>query len=145
MASLADRLFDEVDRQLADVRAAAEAIAVRAAGGTALVALAAGLIAARIQQGKDQGLVPSLVALCLAVVIGFAVLVPQLAVAPGPEDFNDWRQLPPADALSDLLETKLLLLAANQARLAVMRWLFYGQMTVGGIAALGAIVKTAAG
>ena len=78
-----DRLHAEVDRQLAEVRAACDGLATRAGLLIAAAGVVAAILAARIVPGHHQVLlVLTLVAFGVSIVAGGVTLMPWLKVGP---------------------------------------------------------------
>ncbi|BFU47413.1 hypothetical protein [Krasilnikovia sp. MM14-A1004] len=132
-------MFAELDRQLEHVRTQIDAIATRSGFLVATTAVAAAVLAARIQTGKFnvQG---ALWALGIAGVLGTLTLVPLLGPGPSPGQLMRWANAhdPNArtNAVAELYHAKLMLLEGNRTRLALMTGTFYLQ----GIAVVVAII-----
>jgi hypothetical protein len=122
-----DRLFTEIDRQLADVRATADGLATRAGLLISASALAAGLLGTRLPMLKTGLAVVALIALGTASVFGAVVLVPGLKVGPDVSTLSGWFGEAETPTIKALYGAKLLALEGNRRRLAVMRTLFYAQ------------------
>jgi hypothetical protein len=118
-----DRLFAEVDRQLEHVRSQTDAVAMRSGFLIATTAVAASVLAARIQTGKLNVAGP-LAALGLAAVLGLGALAPLLKTGPKVLALKDWSEkgsnVDRATAVTQLFQAKLELLDANRQRLSYM-------------------------
>jgi hypothetical protein len=140
LASHIDRLFSEVDRQLAEVRAAADGVATRAGlliTGSAVVAT---LLAARLPSVKGGLAITALIMLGIATLIGGTVLVPALTLGPEATALSTWFSDEPERTLREVYAAKILALVGNLRRLLVMRVLFYTQ----GVAVGAAVVLSIA-
>jgi hypothetical protein len=137
-----DRLFDEADRQLAEVRDEANGIATRAGLLVSVTALAAAVFAADLDAIHSGEIITF-------VLLGVALLAPLLTVVsrlePGPDELSlkGWAEDPPANE-TVLYGAKLIQLRANRTRLAVMTREFYLQVGAV-IAAVSAAIAAAAG
>ncbi len=131
-----DRLFMEVDRQLAEVRAAADGLATRAGLLISASALAAGLLGTRLPMLKTGLAIGALIALGIATLIGGTVLTPGLRLGPTLGSLSGWFGEAPAPTIKALYAAKILALEGNLKRLVVMRVLVCTQ----GLAVTAAIV-----
>ena len=142
MSDPIDRMFDEADRQLAEVRDEANGIATRAGLLVSVTALAAAVFAADLDAVHGGEFVTF-------VLLGVALLTPLLIVVsrlePGPDELSlkGWAEDPRANE-NVLYGAKLTQLRANRTRLAVMTREFYLQVTTV-IAAVAAAIAAAAG
>jgi hypothetical protein len=121
-----DRLHAEVDRQLAEVRAACDGLATRSGLLIAAAAAVAAILAARIQVGHHEVLlVLALVAFGVAVLTAAVTLMPSLRIGPLATSLASWASGRPTARTSALLyDDKIVILMANLNRLLVMRILF---------------------
>jgi hypothetical protein len=126
-ASIDDRLFAEVDRQLAEVRTMADGLATRAGVLMSGSALVAGLLGTRLPMLQLGWAVAALVGLGIATVLGALVLVPNLVLGPMPVTLTGWLGQDAQRTLEELFGAKVLALEGNATRLARMRVLFYFQ------------------
>lgn len=144
MTSLVDRVFAEVDRQLEHVRAQTEAVATRSGLLVATTAVAAAVLAARIQTGKfDVG--NALWALGVAAVLGIFTLIPYLRIGPDVVHLTTWGAASSgttATATTELYQAKLIALGANRTRLVVMTCAFYLQCLAVIVAVVLALTST---
>jgi hypothetical protein len=131
LASLTDRLFSEVDRQLAEVRAFADGVATRAGLLVSASALTAGLLGSQLATIKDEWpAIAALVALGGATLFGIFVFAPGLTAGPAAAALGNWAGRTAsagAAATNELYSAKLIALEANRRRLTIMRVLFYLQ------------------
>jgi hypothetical protein len=132
LATLSDRLFTEVDRQLPEVRTYTDAVATRAGLLISANALAASLLGSRIST-KDAGAmaITAIAAFGLSALFGLFVFAPSLISGPNVSSLATWAGAvgagPTADANKDLYGSKLVALEANLNRLTIMRVMFYLQ------------------
>jgi hypothetical protein len=144
LADHIDRLFSEVDRQLAEVRATADGVATRAGLLISGSAIAASLLAARLASSKGPLAVAALIVLGVATLVGGVVLVPALKPGPTPTALSTWFGEEPQRTLKELYGAKVLALEGNLRRWLVMRVLFCSQGVVAGVA-IGLAIAAAAG
>jgi hypothetical protein len=144
LADRIDRLFSEVDRQLAEVRATADGVATRAGLLISGSTIAASLLAARLASSKGPLAVAALIVLGVATLVGGAVLVPALKPGPTPTALSAWLGEEPQRTLKELYGAKILALEGNLRRLLVMRVLFYSQGVAMSVA-VGLAIAAAAG
>jgi hypothetical protein len=137
-ATSKDRLFAEVERQLAEVRATADGLATRAGVLLTGTALAAGLLAARLATLRSGLIVGAMIALGVATLAGGTVLVPYLKLGSTAATLRGWFDEPATPTIKALYVAKVGALEANLRRLTVMRVFFYTQ----GVAVVVAIVLT---
>jgi hypothetical protein len=91
LASLTDRLFSEVDRQLAEVRDFADGVATRAGLLVSASALTAGLLGSQLATIKDEWpAIAALVALGGATLFGIFVFAPGLTAGPAAAALGNW-------------------------------------------------------
>ncbi len=129
-----DRLFEEADRQLVEVREQSAGVAARSGLLFSATAVAAALLAARIDhlQHKPIG---ALWALGVGTFLGFMTLLVPFQLGPNPVSLISWSKVPSDANLSSLYEAKLMALDANRQRLAVMSATFYLQV-IGAVVAI---------
>lgn len=144
MASHTDRLFSEVDRQLAEVRATADGVATRAGLLISGSAVAAALLGPRLPSLTGGLAIAALIVLGVATLIGGAVLTPALKPGPMPSTLRGWLGEEPKHTLKELYGAKVIALEANLRRLLVMRVLFYSQGVAVSVA-IGLAITAAAG
>lgn len=142
-ASKSDRLFAEVDRQLAEIRSAADGLATRAGIMMSATAVAAGVFSVSLTAQRNGLVVAALIMLGIATLVGTTVLVPAMKFGPQASSLSNWSGTGSADAIEQLYAAKLLALEANLARLALMRTAFYAQFSVV-VLAIGLAVAAAA-
>jgi hypothetical protein len=100
MAELKERLDAEIDRQLAEVRAACDGFATRAGLLIAATGIGASAFATRI--GKVHSghfLVPTFTALAVAALAGVCTVIPWLRIGVVTGDLTVWADAPPEAAL----------------------------------------------
>lgn len=133
-----DRLHAEVDRQLAEVRAACDGLATRSGLLVAAEAAVAALLAPRIDPARHEILlVLTIVALGVATLAAAVTLMPWLLVGPVPMSLASWMSAGSSAVTSSQLYTsKATILASNLNRLLVMR-IFFAMQSVTTIAAVG--------
>lgn len=121
-----DRLHAEVDRQLAEVRAACDGLATRSGLLIAAMGVGAAIIVPRISGGHHEVLlVLTLVAVGVAALSGAAVLMPSLTVGPLAASLQGWMSGGSSSTTSNrLYDSKVVILASNLDRWLVMRILF---------------------
>jgi hypothetical protein len=121
-----DRLHAEIDRQLAEVRAACDGLATRSGLLIAASGVGATILASRISSDHHEVLlVYTLVALGVATLSGAAVLMPSLKIGPLAISLGAWMAGTSSSRTSSLLyDGKLVILTSNMDRLLVMRTLF---------------------
>lgn len=139
-----DRLFSEVDRQLGEVRAAADGVATRAGLLISAAAVAATLLGARLPSLKGPLAIAALIVLGVATLIGGTVLTPTLKPGPMPTALSAWFGEDPQRTLKELYGAKVLALEGNLRRLLVMRVLFYTQGVTVSVA-IGLAIAAASG
>jgi hypothetical protein len=118
-----DRLHAEIDRQLAEVRAACDGLATRAGLLIAATGVGAAIIAARISAGHHEVLlVFTLAALGVATFSGAAALMPSLRIGPLVSSLQRWMSGGSSSMTSsELYDSKLVILTSNVDRVRVMR------------------------
>jgi hypothetical protein len=121
-----DRLHAEVDRQLAEVRAACDGLATRSGLLIAATGVGAAILAARISAGHHEVLlVLTFVALGVATLSGAAALMPSLKVGPLVTSLQMWMSSGSSSTTSSkLYDSKIVILASNMDRWLVMHVLF---------------------
>jgi hypothetical protein len=124
-----ERLHAELDRQLAEVRAACDGLATRSGLLVAATAAVAAVLAPRINPAHHEILlVLTVVALGLATVAAVVTLMPWLKLGPGTSSLAGWMgRRPEGWASSALYDSKMIILGANLNRLLVMRTFFAAQ------------------
>jgi hypothetical protein len=119
-----DRLHDEIDRQLGEIRATCDGLATRAGLLITATGIGAAVVAARIE-GLRQGLLPTLWALGVATVLGVVVLSPWVKTGLAATTLQAWMSGgASATTSSKLYDAKVALLEANLQRLTVIRTFF---------------------
>ncbi|MEU8296103.1 hypothetical protein AB0C04_02295 [Micromonospora sp. NPDC048909] len=145
MTTHADRMFAELDRQLEHVRVQCDAIASRAGFLIATTAVAAAVLAARIQTGK-LNVAGALWALGIAGALGVMTLVPLLHPGPRLVAVQRWAaaagEKEQVDAVTELFLSKMLTLEGNRSRLLVMTVAFYLQGSAVVLAVVLALMQT---
>jgi hypothetical protein len=120
-----ERLYAELDRQLAEVRTACDGLATRSGLLVAAIAAVAAVLAPRIDPAHHEILlVLTAVALGIATVTGTATLMPWLKIGPVTVALQNWISRSSATTSSQLYLAKNIILDANQDRLLIMRILF---------------------
>jgi hypothetical protein len=115
-------LHGEIDRQLADVRAACDGLATRSGLLIAASGVAAAVFAPRVQVGHHQSLlVVTLLIFAIATLSGGIILVPWLQVGPRPTSLAGWVVVPTQATSAALYDTKLTVLDGNLGRMQLMR------------------------
>jgi hypothetical protein len=133
-----DRLHAELDRQLAEVRAACDGLATRSGLLVAGEAAAVALLAPRINPAHHQALlVLTVAALGIATVSAVVTLMPWLLVGPVMTSLVRWMSAgSSAVTSSELFTSKATILASNLNRLLAMR-IFFALQSVTTISAVG--------
>jgi hypothetical protein len=121
-----DRLHAEIDRQLAETRAACDGLATRSGLLIAAAGLGAAIVATRVKAGHHEVLlVLTFVAFGVATISGAAALIPSLQVGPLVASLASWMSGVPSSMTSSLLyDSKIVILTSNKERWLVMRVLF---------------------
>jgi len=121
-----DRLHAELDRQLAEVRAACDGLATRSGLLVAAIAAVALLLGPRIEPSRHEILlVATLIVFGIATVAAAVTLMPWLKVGPETVSLVSWMSgLASAATSSELYTSKAVILTANLRRLVVMRTFF---------------------
>ena len=124
-----ERLHAELDRQLAEVRAACDGLATRSGLLVAATAAVTAVLSPRIDPARHEILlVLTAVALGLATLAAIVTLMPWLKLGPDASSLAGWIGRRPAGwASSALYDSKIVILGANLNRLLVMRTFFAGQ------------------
>ena len=138
-----DRLHAELDRQLAEVRAACDGLATRSGLLVAAISAIALLLGPRIDPARHLVLlVVTSVVLGLAMVAAGVTLGPWLSMGPDRALLVEWADTAAFEAFqgsegstaqggrprpSALYSAKVVILGGNLGRLAVMRWSFVSQ------------------
>jgi len=116
-----DRLHAELDRQLAEVRAACDGLATRSGLLVAAIAAVAAVLAPRINPARHEILlVLTAVALGVATLTAAVTLMPWLKVGPDRTSLVLWMS-GGASKSRELYISKAVILGANLNRLLVMR------------------------
>jgi hypothetical protein len=133
-----DRLHAELDRQLAEVRAASDGVATRSGLLVAAISAAALLLGPRINPAHHKVLlVVTAIVLGIATVAAVATLLPWLQTGPDRLELLNWLNKRSFTKTSKkLFMSKAATLGGNLSRLALMRWCFalQGIASVVGIA-----------
>jgi hypothetical protein len=140
-----DRLHAELDRQLAEVRAACDGLATRSGLLVAAIAAVAAVFAPRINPAHHEILlVLTAVALGLATLAAIVTLMPWLRVGPLTMSLASWMSGGASGKTSsELYTSKAVILGGNLNRLLVMRVCFTVQ-AIATVCAVGlALVYTA--
>ena len=121
-----DRLHAELDRQLAEVRAACDGLATRSGLLLAAVAAVAAIVAPRINPARHEILlVVTLIALGVATLSAAVTLMPWLKVGPASTSLVGWLSGGSSVTTSKLLyDSKVVILGGNLNRQLVMRIFF---------------------
>ena len=136
MAVHEDRLHAELDRQLAEVRAACDGLATRSGLLVAAIAVVTGVFAPRVDTHRHEILlVLTAVALGIATVAAIVTLMPWLKIGPLTMSLTAWMSAgPKAATSSQLYDSKAVILAANMNRLLAMKIFFSAQAIATGCA-----------
>jgi hypothetical protein len=140
-----DRLHAELDRQLAEVRAACDGLATRSGLLVAATAAVAAVFAPRIDPHRHEILlVLTAVALGIATVVAVVTLMPWLKVGPLTLSLTSWMSGGASVRTSSALyDSKAIILGANLNRLLAMR-IFFSVQAIATVCAVGlALVYTA--
>ncbi len=142
-----DRLHAELDRQLAEVRAACDGLATRSGLLVAAIAAVAAVFAPRINPAHHEVLlVLTAVALGIATVAAVVTLMPWLKIGPLTMSLASWMSAGASGKTSSALyDSKAIILGANLNRLLVMRVFFSVQAIATGCAVGLALSYTALG
>lgn len=120
-----ERLYAELDRQLAEVRASCDGLASRSGLLVAAIAAVAAIVAPRISSAHHVPLlILTLVAMFIATVAGAVTLMPWLKIGPVATSLAAWIVSPSGVASRQLYDSKAVILSANLNRLLVMRVFF---------------------
>jgi hypothetical protein len=120
-----ERLYAELDRQLAEVRTACDGLATRSGLLIAAIAAVGAVLAPRIDPARHEVLlVLTAVALGISVLAGAATIMPWLKIGPVAVVLQDWIRGASATTSSQLYLAKNTILGANKGRLLIMRTLF---------------------
>ena len=133
-----DRLHAEVDRQLAETRAACDGLATRSGLLIAASAAAAAIVGANIHVGHHEVLlVLMLVAFGLTTIAAVVTLMPWLKIGPLATSLSAWASGSPSARTSSLLyDSKVVILMADLNRLLAMR-IFFAIQAITTVAAVG--------
>jgi hypothetical protein len=140
-----DRLHAELDRQLAEVRAACDGLATRSGLLVAAIAAVAAVFAPRINPAHHEILlVLTAVALGIATVAAIVTLMPWLKIGPERTSLTSWMSRGSSPTTSNMLyDSKIILLGGSLNRLLVMR-VFFSVQAIATVCAIGlALVYTA--
>lgn len=125
MPADADLLYAEVDRQLSEVRAAADGVATRSGLLVGAAGVAGAVFAPRIQAGHHQSLlVVTLTAFAVTILAGAIALMPWLKTGPRPIWLAAWIVRPSARTSAELNDDKIAILDSNLRRLQTIRTFF---------------------
>jgi hypothetical protein len=139
-----ERLFAELDRQLAEVRTACDGLATRSGLLVAAIAAATAVLAPRIDPARHEPLlVLTATALGIAAVTATATLMPSLKIGPVTAALQSWISRSSTATSSDLYLAKNVILDANQKRLLIMR-IFFTIQAIATIFAVGLALAYAA-
>ncbi len=118
-----DRLHAELDRQLAEVRAACDGLATRSGLLVAATAAVAAVMAPRIDPARHLILlVITLIVLGIATLTAVVTLMPWLKIGPRPMSLTGWMNRGASDETSSaLFDSKAIILDGNLDRLLVIR------------------------
>ena len=122
-----DRLHDEVDRQLGEIRSDCDGLAARAGVLLTATGILASIVAARFDKVPKlrPTLAGALLALGIALTLGILTVVPWLRIAPRASFLQRWMSVGSSSRTSSLLyDAKVALLAGGAMRLLVMRTFF---------------------
>lgn len=121
-----DRLHAELDRQLAEVRAACDGLATRSGLLVAAIAAVAAIVAPRINPDHHEILlVVTLIALGIATLSAAVTLMPWLKIGPVSTSLVGWLSGGSSPRTSrQLYDSKVVILGGNLNRLLVMRIFF---------------------
>jgi hypothetical protein len=121
-----DRLHAEVDRQLAEMRAACDGLATRSGLLIAAAAAVAAILAPSIHPGHHEVLLAlALVAFGVATLAAIITLMPWLKIGPLATSLAAWASSGPSGRTSSLLyDSKIVILVADLNRLMAMRIFF---------------------
>lgn len=121
-----DRLHAELDRQLAEVRAACDGLATRSGLLVAAIAAVAAVLAPRINPAHHEILlVLTAVALGVATLAALVTLMPWLKIGPLTMSLTSWMGQGASGTTSRALyDSKAIILAGNMDRLLTMRIFF---------------------
>ena len=140
-----DRLHAELDRQLAEVRAACDGLATRSGLLVAAIAAVAAVFAPRVNPAHHEILlVLTAVTLGIATLAGAVMLMPWLKIGPLAMSLTSWMSAGSSGKTSSALyDGKAVILVANSNRLLVMR-VFFSVQAIATVCAVGlALVYTA--
>jgi hypothetical protein len=139
-----DRLHAEVDRQLAETRAACDGLATRSGLLIAAVAAIAAILAPHIQvEHHETLLVLALIAFGIANVAAIVTMMPWLEIGPLATYLAAWGVSPSTETSRRLYDGKILSLMADSRRLLTMRIFFAIQAIATVVAAVLALWYTA--
>jgi hypothetical protein len=121
-----DRLFEEVNRQLAESQARATSLATRAGLVLSAGAVAVGVLAAGLPKAQG-GIVVAFAVLGVAIVAGIVVLLPDLPNGPSSTQLTGWssNDLDAQVAVGALYLAKVGMLEAILRRLTLITYAFY--------------------
>jgi len=140
-----DRLHAELDRQLAEVRAACDGLATRSGLLVAAIAAVAAVFAPRVNPAHHEILlVLTAAVLGIATVAAIVTLMPWLKIGPLTVSLASWMSAgPKARTSSALYDSKAVILDGNLGRLQAMR-IFFAVQAIATVCAVGlALVYTA--
>lgn len=133
-----DRLHAELDRQLAEVRAACDGLATRSGLLVAATAAVAAVVAPRIDPARHEILLVLMaVALGIATLTAVVTLMPWLKIGPLTMSLTSWMSRGASGTTSSALyDSKAIILAGNLNRLLTMR-IFFAIQAVATVCAVG--------
>jgi hypothetical protein len=133
-----DRLHSELDRQLAEVRAACDGLATRSGLLVAAISAVALLLGPRVNPDRHLVLlVLTVVALGVATLAAAVTLMPWLRIGPAATSLTRWISVgSSATSSSELYLAKGVILEANLNRMLTMR-IFFAIQAITTIAAVG--------
>ena len=142
MTTRLDYMFAEVDRQLDQAQARADALVQRAGLLISANAVVASIFAANLDQVKG-GEIATFIVLGLSMLAGIGVILPSLVPGPKPSKLTNWATGPATPALTALYDAKVTALENNLERLVIMTVAFYLEVVTVIAAAATALVATA--
>lgn len=144
MASRADRLHAEVDRQLTEVRSQADSLATRSGLLLSALAVGAAILGARIQRDGASGFTLSLIVFGAAALVALIPLLPNLLTGPDPSDLVSWSGTGMTETVANsaLFQAKVEALRANRRHLTTMSVGLYLQMATSVGAVILALAQT---
>lgn len=143
MADRLEHMFNEVDRQLEEIREQCSAIANRVGFLISASAVVAAILATKLDKIKGAE-VAALITLGAATILGTLALVPRIVIGPETSSLTSWAAGPdPTVAVSSLYAAKIETINGNKSRLQFMTFAFYLQVVAVVAAVVTAIAATA--